>query len=354
MLTSKEIAMLLMPKAVGNRVSIAEAEQILEATENFVLEEYGCDSIAELISELGGEMQIEEDCILVTLAEEVPLASKEEISVQSETNTTDDDKNKSEEEAIKEDAVIVDNNEPDGEKISKPKEKPIGPPEDFDIAVFNKRIAKLIASSGASSVPLTFIGQTLREKSIELPAKLSVCLSWSPDIFVMEMPKEGSYAIGLTSKGKELIAKPKKVAAPVKAAPAPAPVKAAPAPAPAAVSMSRYHIASFCVISPINDFLAQLAMIAAPDGWFIIDDPAEKQPYRLLLRKFELDFAIAMRDELEGRETPFSTGMSKAIYRTNFHDADNNPIYMEMEFNSQRDTSTLAPWKFKRFYVEKR
>lgn len=324
MLTIQEIARVLKPGLENGRISLAEAERLLLETKDFNLEEYGFDVLADFLPSLCEDFELDNDVVIVsgkTLEGLVGVGKSEEKSPEENS----------------------------------PEEKPklsAAPPEGYDVEGMNKSLATLIASSGNEYVPLTYLGQAIKQKGIEMPAgiKLRVCLGWSPDIFVQELRGEGVYFIALTHKGKEM-AKPARKTGPVQT-PVPSEPSAAPAAPAKSIAMSRYALASFCVIAPVNDFLAQLAGIAEPDGWFVIDDPAEKQPYRLLLRKLELDFALAMRDELEGRESPFRTGMLRGTYRTNFHDASGKTIYMEMEFNSRRDASSMAPWKFKRFYVE--
>jgi|GEM_PF-5149956 len=331
MLNIQEIALVLKPGLENGRISLADAERMLLATDAFDLEEYGFDTLADFLPSLCEDFELDDDVVIVSGKTLEGLMNEEKAPEQEPEQDSA--------------ANIIE------KKPATTVPVPTVPPEGFDVEGMNKALAAIIVASNNEFVPLTYLGQGVRQKGIVIPAntKLRACLGWSPDIFVQELRGVGNYYIGLTPKGKEMA---KKAPAPGAGPGVPPAPPTSPATPIKQVSVSRYALPSFCVIAPVNDFLAQLAKIAEPDGWFIIDDPAEKQPYRLLLRKLELDFALAMRDELEGRESPFRTGMIRGTYRTNFHDASGKPIYMEMEFNSQRDASTMAPWKFKRFYVE--
>ena len=361
-----KLLQLLRSGVKDGRIALTDAEEIIKSNEYDLEANSGYTSLADLIEDLE-DLSLEDDVIVFIdeVSDTLPNVVPEKIAIETELPA--------EEIAVSNPAVT----EETVPEIMTPVAEEIIPDESI-LRPINVRICTFIYEGSTSvdskTIHLSKVGDFLRQNEIVLPegAKLKKFLGWSPKLYTLDeyyvtLTKIGCYLANSALKRKaEVEASVSKPAEPKESKESPSePVAKEPAKkaelkeevAPAQPEqMSVYRMNSFFVIPSMKDFCEELEKLAEPDGWFIVREPAEKDPYRLMRMKLQLDFAIAMKKlvENDGVETPdsdFKTWMLRATYRTGFHTADGKPIFMEMDYNPERGATGMAHYRFKRFFT---
>lgn len=208
-------------------------------------------------------------------------------------------------------------------------------------------------------ISMTNLGQKRAEMGIELPAKekLSAYLMKFPQLFevngtgadtmvrlaVRGIP--GSQANSKAPAAKPAVAVNAKVA-PVAATPKPA------APAPAAKRfVSFYQLFDFAHFPNYAEIKAQLADMAKVDGWFVLTDENEKDPYFLVDMKLRSNFAMAVRKQLQGEDAGIRIALDSASFDTGFVTPEGAAIRAEFKLNQYREASSWQTWVFNEFTV---
>ena len=190
---------------------------------------------------------------------------------------------------------------------------------------------------------LTTLGAELRSKEIRIPngEKLSVYLRKYPKLFEMDLGKTFvRIAPSSPSSTPALAPSPSIVSSPVSAS---VPEKQ--------TILSLYNIFDFCFFPDYSAALVSLAELAVPDGWFVMEDPDVKYPYQLVSLKLQLDFALLVKEQMNGADERFRIGLDKASFRTGFHTSEGAPIYACLTFNRTRGEKNWQSWAFDHFSV---
>ena len=214
----------------------------------------------------------------------------------------------------------------------------------MDETTLNRKIAGTIRKllrfnpSPDGFIMLTTLGTDLREQELRLPEgeKLSGYLRRYPNLFEIDQETKFVRVVG-SSPAPSRPTIPAPVASPV-------PEKT--------VTPSLYNLFDFCHFADFTAACDSLVKLAVPDGWFIMDDPGDKDPYFLVGLKLRMDFALLVKDQLKGVDGGFRIGLDKASFKTGFHTSEGTPIYACLAFNRSRGGKTWQSWAFDHFAVE--
>lgn len=291
MIDKKKLIELLSAVAVDGRVKSEVAASVLNATEGFSLEEYGIDNIIDFFEELGEPFSVEGNDI------KIPSVPK---------------------------------------------------PQPFDEAAYCKGVVSVLLKMDPEQsdlLPLTSVGSHVRAAGLTLPStlRLSEIVQRHPEIFEFDATDMSRFKLRVRKKGS--VTPPTLPVPPAPPVPGPTPVPTA----KSAAKVSPYAISVSFSFRDMPQCLSQLASLAVEDGWFVLDDEAEKNPYRMLNYKLQINFANAVRRSLQGDNSDFSFSVWEARFRTGFVTAEGRDIIMVCVFNSCREASTPAPWIFDRF-----
>ncbi len=132
--------------------------------------------------------------------------------------------------------------------------------------------------------------------------------------------------------------------------PTPKPSEHTPAPeaAPAAKpqKISRYFFGHFAFFpNEYKNFAAEIADRAVGDDWFVIDEPGDR-PMRLIESKLNINFALAVREILAGRESALRIEFDSARFDTGFVTSDGKHLIAHFTTNTERDSRRFQSWMY--------
>lgn len=116
--------------------------------------------------------------------------------------------------------------------------------------------------------------------------------------------------------------------------------------------VSKFNIFDFAYFQDYKSVKKELAKLASQDGWFILPDPMEKDPYILLDYKFRNNFAILINKELQEYGDGIVMHPDKVEIYTGFSTDEGKSIKAHFLFNQQRDANRWQNWVFDRFSIE--
>lgn len=214
------------------------------------------------------------------------------------------------------------------------------------------RILERECADGNGFVSMTNLGQKRAEMGIELPLKekLSAYLMRFPQLF--EISGSGADTlVRLVVRGVSKSSAKPAVAVNVKNPSTPVTPKPV---APAPVSkhfVSFYQLFDFAYFPNYAEVKAQLADMAKADGWFVLVDANEKDPYFLVDMKLRSNFAIAVQKQLQGEDAGIRISLDRASFDTGFVTPEGAPIRAEFKLNQHREASSWQTWVFNEFSV---
>ncbi len=115
--------------------------------------------------------------------------------------------------------------------------------------------------------------------------------------------------------------------------------------------ISNYKLFDFAFFPNYRDALDKLVNMSEPDGWFVLTDPAEPDPYYLVDLMFRRNFALAAQRSING-QGGIRLSMMSAETETGFHTKEGLPIIAYFGINKRRDTENCQSWYFNGFRVE--
>ncbi|MBR5205208.1 MAG: hypothetical protein IKW32_08395 [Bacteroidaceae bacterium] len=204
-------------------------------------------------------------------------------------------------------------------------------------------------------IAMTNLGQKRAEMGIELPLKekLSAYLMRFPELF--EISGTGTDTmVRLAVKG--IAGTPIVTKAATKSAAAvnvkTVPTTATVAPVPASKRfVSFFHLFDFAYFPNYAEIKAELANIAKQDGWFVLTDENEKDPYFLVDMKLRSNFAMAVQKQLQGEDAGIRIALDSASFDTGFVTPEGAAIRAEFKLNQYREASSWQSWVFNEFTV---
>ena len=215
-------------------------------------------------------------------------------------------------------------------------------PQPFDESAYCKGVVSVLLKMDPEQsdlLPLTSVGSHVRAAGLTLPStlRLSEIVQRHPEIFEFDATDMSRFKLRVRKKKDKDDNDDDKDKDKDKTT------------TKSAAKVSPYAISVSFSFRDMPQCLSQLASLAVEDGWFVLDDEAEKNPYRMLNYKLQINFANAVRHSLQGDNSDFSFSVWEARFRTGFVTAEGKDIIMVCVFNSCREASTPAPWIFDRF-----
>lgn len=117
--------------------------------------------------------------------------------------------------------------------------------------------------------------------------------------------------------------------------------------------VSMYELSDFACFADYDKSLRTLGTMAQEDGWFVIEDPNEPNPLRLVGQRLNNNFALSIRQEMRehgsGGIVIYPDG---AVWNTGFRTPAGLAILAHFKLNQYRDATSWQAWIFDRFSVE--
>ena len=221
------------------------------------------------------------------------------------------------------------------------------------------RVLERECADAKGFIPMTNLGQKRAEMGVELPLKekLSAYLMKFPQLF--EVSGTGADTMvrlavrgisGTQTNSKASAAKPAVVVNSKTA-----PVAATPKPAASVLATKRfvsfYQLFDFAHFPNYAEIKAQLADMAKVDGWFVLTDENEKDPYFLVDMKLRSNFAMTVQKQLQGEDAGIRIALDSASFDTGFVTPEGAAIRAEFKLNQYREASSWQTWVFNEFTV---
>lgn len=116
--------------------------------------------------------------------------------------------------------------------------------------------------------------------------------------------------------------------------------------------LSQYKLLDFAFIPNYKEVLIQLAQMAEPDGWFVLDEPEESFPGYMIDLKLKYLFAQAVKEQLNGTAEKIKFFVSSAQVDTGFVTKEGAHIIAHFILNRRRNAKDCQNWRFDHFAVE--
>lgn len=216
--------------------------------------------------------------------------------------------------------------------------EPTGPISDEEQNNLNRKIGgvirKLLKESpdAEAKVPLTALGQELNSQKLKTPngEKISAYLKRFPNLF--EVLTIGTDTFVRNSEDKNI------------------PIKTASTQVSTGSKyVSMYIISDFAFFPDYKGTMKELSEIAMPDGWFILPNASERNPYLLLDSAFKRNFALLVNKQIKEGGTGIIMRPDRAEFNTGFKSIDGKDIIAHFIFNQQRDNTRWQNWVFSYF-----
>lgn len=225
---------------------------------------------------------------------------------------------------------------------AKPQIKNVKPKADEDVSMLNKKICGAIKKLAkdfpelGGNISLPKLGVELSNQKLKLPSgeKLGSYLRRFPSLFEV------------TVNGAETFVKN------TGECPLSIPTTSVTQSAACNGFVSMFNIFDFAYFQDYNSVKKELSKLASQDGWFILPDPMEEDPYLLLDYKFRNNFAILINKELTEHGNDIIMRPDKVAMNTGFYTDDGKTIKAHFLFNQQRNANRWQNWVFDHFSIE--
>ncbi len=250
---------------------------------------------------------------------------------------------------------IIEKNE-NGTEFIYTKELPIDKPQsELDLPTLNRRITGVIKKILTDNpniegfVQISTLGNELARQEIKLPNgdKLKSFLQKQANLFELDNSEGGGGMVRIFKKE----AKANNIANKITANNSDNSTK------PGGTQsgkrfVSLYNLFDFAAFPNYDEIKKQLAEMAEPNGWFVLEAPGEPDPYTLLHLQLRINFAMAVKQEIENHAGTISIQPDRAIFDTGFKTAEGKTILAILCLNQQRDANNWQTWKFDKFQVK--
>lgn len=211
-----------------------------------------------------------------------------------------------------------------------------------DVSTLNRKISGVIRKlikdfpEMDGSISLPKVGVELSNQKLKLPdgEKLSSYLRRFPSLFEVTTNGVETFVKNMGERQS-----------------APSPTNT-PSPSARKGFISMFNLFDFAYFQDYNSVKKELSNIASQDGWFILPNPMEKDPYLLLDYKFRNNFAILVNRELQEHCNGIIMHPDKVVINTGFSTDDGKCIKAHFLFNQQRDANRWQNWVFDHFSIE--
>ena len=321
-----------------HRITLSDAEQRVSEAGIDISEEFGFDSLEGTIEELDDYFILEEEdgttfikCLNVPENESAP----------PEDFTTKEEEAPIEIEEKEVESPTSSEGNPQG--LSNKQKRMIA--NKIKITIYN--ISKNIRPNAEGLAPIPLLGIKLREHGVSDYGgkKLTDFIREYPDKFEILMRDGTLYARCIDKTAEKAVESGQEPQAPLREVDRPI---AQPL-AEEKRHISPYKLLDFALFPDYQGTLRQLAGMAESDGWFVLTDPDDPQPYYMVDLRLRQNFAMAVNQHLKGENSGITIGLDKASFITGFRTPEGTFIVADFIPNRLRNTSECQSWVFSGF-----
>ena len=325
-----------------NRISLADAEQRVSEAGLNIEEEFGFDSLQDTIEELDNHFVLEEvdgttyiKCLNV----------QPQVSPEEELPPTVEDEKPAEKEEVEEQPATT----PASTQALTSKQKKYIINK-IKLTIYN--ISKNIRPNAEGLAAIPLLGIKLREHGVSDfgGKKLTEFMNEFPDKFEI-ITRDGTLYAHVVEKKAEKEAEGGAVAQSSSPQPQMA-TSATKSFTETKKHISMYKLLDFALFPNYASVLEQLAEMAEADGWFVLTDPDDPQPYYMVDLKLRHNFALAVEQYKKGEDSGITIGLDQASFITGFQTAEGKQITAHFVTNRLRDGINCQSWLFDSFTVE--
>lgn len=304
-----DILNIIKPHLSGdNSISMELIERIFADRDDFDMEQYGVNSMCEFFQAMGGIFSVSEDeqTLSVKMIEEENVKTNESINESSIGNAEEN----------KPDVVEIDPNHPIFEQIT--------------------GILKRLGGE-TDYIAETHLGQEMSKNNIKKPNgwKLGAMLKANPQKFERVDSGNANWVVKLVKQDRTKSSNKRNSEFEInKKTDSESGLR----------GVSKYSLKGFCQFPNWKETLKRISEIAVQDGWIVLDDPYEVDPYRLIGNRLHTDFALAIKDDIDGKESDLKIWPTRAKFKTSFRTSKGESVYLTMLFNHNRDANSTCPW----------
>ena len=117
------------------------------------------------------------------------------------------------------------------------------------------------------------------------------------------------------------------------------------------VAASLYDLDHFAAFDNREAALCELAKLAEPEGWAVLPE-GEANRYLMVEAKLRLNFAMAVKELLEGISRDIVIALNAASFDTRFRTPEGGVIIARFLFNRRRSEDSWQQYRFDRFVVK--
>lgn len=117
------------------------------------------------------------------------------------------------------------------------------------------------------------------------------------------------------------------------------------------VAASLYDLDHFAAFDNREAALCELAQLAKPEGWAVLPE-GEANRYLMVEAKLRLNFAMAVKELLEGTSRDIVIALNAASFDTRFRTPEGGVIIARFLFNRRRSEDSWQQYRFDRFVVK--
>ena len=117
------------------------------------------------------------------------------------------------------------------------------------------------------------------------------------------------------------------------------------------VAASLYDLDHFAAFDNREAALCELAQLAKPEGWAVLPE-GEANRYLMVEAKLRLNFAMAVKELLEGTSRDIVIALNAASFDTRFRTPEGGVIIARFVFNRRRREDSWQQYRFDRFVVK--
>ncbi|MBR4854054.1 MAG: hypothetical protein IKU88_04945 [Alistipes sp.] len=117
------------------------------------------------------------------------------------------------------------------------------------------------------------------------------------------------------------------------------------------VAASLYDLDHFAAFDNREAALCELAQLAKPEGWAVLPE-GEANRYLMVEAKLRLNFAMAVKELLDGISRDIVIALNAASFDTRFRTPEGGVIIARFLFNRRRSEDSWQQYRFDRFVVK--
>lgn len=116
--------------------------------------------------------------------------------------------------------------------------------------------------------------------------------------------------------------------------------------------ISSFKLFDFAFFPNYRKALMRLVEMSKPDGWFVLSETGEPDPYYLVDLCLRTNFAHTVQKAIDGQDDGMHISLMAADVDTGFLNEEGKRIFAHFGVNRKRDTENCQSWYFQHFHVE--